>query len=312
MPTRQKLSRWKSIVGYLAFGVGSFVLLLYLTFPYEAVGKRLADEASAQGLSLQLVRPGAGLFGISASSVLISKKPEGADDNSPEPIVISAVSIRPSLSPLGVAFAGKLFGGKIRGSLGSMSDVSLRVELDGLNAADERLKALSGLDLGGRARGRLSLDIPKTPPTPNAKTREPDLSQAKGTLSMIGDQLVVNGGTLRVPIDGELTPLDMPKISIGDLEAKIDFVKGLGTIEKFAAKGADVDLIATGTLKLSKRLEYSEPNVDIKMKLEPEFTRRLGIVAAGVSTLPEDRQNPGYRLARLSGFLGKPAFGPGR
>jgi len=48
------------------------------------------------------------------------------------------------------------------------------------------------------------------------------------------------------------------------------------------------------------------------MKVEPDFTRRLGIIAAGLSTLPEDQQKPGYRMAKLTGFLGKPAFGPGR
>ncbi len=312
MPTRQKLDRWKVIAGYVAFSVAVFVILLYLTFPYDAVGRRLTDEASNQGLSLSFSGLGAGFLGVSASSMQISKRLEVGEDASAEPVVVRSVTIRPSLSPLGVAFGGNVFGGRVRGSMGWWSDVSIRLELVGLNAADERLKALSGLDLAGKARGRLSLDIPKALPTPAAKTKEPDLSQAKGSLSLNVDQLAVNGGTLKVPIDGEMTPLDLPSIAIGDVEAKITFQQGLGTIEKFQAKGSDVDLVATGTVKLSKRLEYSETNVDVKMKLEPDFTRRLGIMAVGLSTLPEDRQNPGYRVARLTGFLGTPAFGPGR
>jgi len=312
MPTRQKLDRWKVIAGYVAFSVGVFVFLLYLTFPYEAVGKRLSDEASNQGLSLTFSGLGAGFFGVSASAMQISKRMEPGEDSSAEPVVVRSVKIRPSLSPLGLAFGGNVFGGRVRGSMGWSSDVSIRLQLDGLNAADERLKALSGLDLAGKARGRLSLDIPKAPSTPVAKTREPDLSQAKGSLSLNVDQLTVNGGTLKVPIDGEMTPIDLPTIGIGDVEAKINFQKGLGTIEKFQTKGNDVEVIATGTLKLSKRLEYSEPNVDVRMKVEPDFTRRLGIIAAGLSTLPEDQQKPGYRMAKLTGFLGKPAFSPGR
>ena len=312
MPTRQKLDRWKVIAGYVGFSVAVFVLLLYLTFPYEALGKRLSNEASSQGLSLTFSGLGAGFFGLSASSMQISKRLEAGEDSSAEPVVVRSVKIRPSLIPLGLAFGGNVFGGRVRGSMGGSSDVSIRVQLDGLNAADERLRTLSGLDLAGRARGRLSLDIPKAPPTPLAKTRDPDLSQAKGSLLLNVDQLTVNGGTLKIPIDGEMTPVDLPRIAIGDVEAKINFQKGLGTIEKFQAKGSDVDLLATGTVKLSKRLEYSEPNVDVRMKLEPDFTRRLGIMAMGLSTLPEDKQNPGYRLAKLTGFLGKPAFGPGR
>jgi len=312
MPTRQKLDRWKVIAGYVAFSVAVFVVLLYLTFPYEALGKRVSDEASNQGLSLTFSGLGAGFFGLSASSMQISKRLEAGEDSSAEPVVVRSVKIRPSLFPLALAFGGNVFGGRVRGSMGGSSDVSIRVQLDGLNAADERLKTLSGLDLAGKARGRLSLDVPKAPTTPLAKTREPDLSQAKGSLSLNVDQLAVNGGTLKIPIDGEMTPMDLPRIAIGDVEAKINFQKGLGTIEKFQAKGSDVDLFATGTVKLSKRLEYSEPNVDVRMKLEPDFTKRLGIVAVGFSTLPEDKQNPGYRLAKLTGFLGKPAFGPGR
>jgi len=312
MPTRQQLDRWKVIGGYVAFSVAVFVIMLYLTFPYEAVGKRLSDEASNQGLSLTFSGLGAGFFGVSASAMQISKRLEAGEDSAAEPVVVRSVSIRPSVFPLGLAFSGNVFGGRVRGSMGGSSDVSIRLRLDGLNAADERLKTLSGLDLAGKARGRLSLDIPKAPSTPIVKTREPDLSQAKGTLSLNVDQLTVNGGTLKVPINGEMTPLDLPTIAIGDVEAKINFQKGLGTIEKFQAKGSDVDLFATGTVKLSKRLEYSEPNVDVRMKLEPDFTRRLGIMAMGFSTLPEDTQNPGYRLAKLAGFLGKPAFSPGR
>ncbi|HKD41949.1 MAG TPA: type II secretion system protein GspN [Myxococcaceae bacterium] len=311
MLLRRPLKRWEMIAGYAAFGVFAFFFLLYLTFPYSAVERRLAAEANNQGLYLKFGGLGPGFFGMSASTVQVSKKFEVGDD-APQPIVIRSVSIRPSLSPLGVAFRGNVFGGKLSGSMGWQSDVALRLELENLNPSDETLKTLSGLDLAGRVNSRLSLEIPKTAPTPTAKVREPDLSQAKGTLSLNLNQLVVNGGTVKVPIYGEMTPLDLPKISIGEVEAKINFQKGMGTIEKFQAKGTDLDLIASGTLRLSKRLEYSEPNVDVKLKLDSDFTKRLGIVAAGLSTLPEDKENPGFRVAKLTGFLGKPNFNPGR
>ncbi len=311
MPTRLQLGRWKLIAGYVAFTLAAFITSIYLTFPYDAVGKRLSAEANNQGLYVKFGALGPGFLGISASTVQVSKKFEPGDDV-PEPIVVRSVSIRPSLSPLGVAFRGRVFGGKVSGSMGWLSDLAVRLDLEDLNTSDGTLKTLSGLDLNGKVNGRLSLQIPKTATTPTAKVREPDLSQARGTLSLNLDQLVVNGGTVKVPIYGEMTPLDLPKIAIGDLEAKINFQKGIGTIEKFQAKGTDLDLIASGTLKLSKRLEYSEPNVDVKLKLDSDFTKRLGIVATGISTLPEDKENPGFRVAKLTGFLGKPNFNPGR
>jgi type II secretion system protein N len=312
MPTREQLSRSKVIAGYAVFGFAAFLLMLCLSFPYDAVEKRLSAEAANQGLYVRFGGLGPGFLGVSASTVQISRKVDPGEDSAPESVVIKSVSIRPSLSPLGVAFRGRVFGGKVSGRMGWSSDVAIRLAVEDLNASDSAVKALSGLDLAGKVRGRVSLEIPQTAPSPVAKVREPDLSQAKGTVSFNLDQLVVNGGTVKVPIYGEMTPIDLPKISLGEVEAKINFQKGLGTIERFQAKGTDVDLSATGTVKLSKRLEYSEPNVDVKLKLDPGFTKRLGLVAAGLSTLPEDRENPGFRVAKLTGFLGKPNFGPGR
>ena len=312
MPTLLRLSRSKVIAGYVAFSLAAFALLFYLTFPYDAVEKRLSAEAASQGLHVTFKGLGPGFLGISASSVQISKKLEPGEDSAPEPIVVRSVAIRPSLFPFGVAFRGTIFGGKMSGAIGWSSDVALRLNLDDLNTGEETVKTLSGLDLSGKVHGRLSLDIPRTAPTPASKVSEPDLSLAKGTLSLNVDQLVVNGGTMSVPIYGEMTPLDLPKISAGDVEAKITFQKGMGTIEKLQAKGTDVELAGSGTVKLSKRLEYSEPNVDLRLKLDSGFTKRLGMVGAGFSTLPEDRDNPGFRLAKLTGFLGKPVFNPGR
>jgi type II secretion system protein N len=312
MTNRWQANRWTRTGGYVAFSVVAFVFLLFLTFPYDAVEKRLAAEAAGQGLYVKFSGLGPGLFGVSATAVQISKKIDAGDEAIPDPIVVRSVAIRPSLSPMGIAFRGRIFGGKVSGAMGGSSETSLRFELEDVNLADPILKTLSGLELSGKLRGRLSLDIPKTAPNPAAKVREPDLSQAKGTLSVHLDQLAVNGGTMKVPMYGEMTPIDLPRIAVGDCEAKINFEKGLGTIEKFQAKGSDVDIAATGTLKLSKRLEYSEANVDLKLKLEDGFKNRLGLVAAGLAALPEDKENPGFRVAKLTGFLGRPNFRPGR
>lgn len=312
MPTLLRMSRSRVIAGYVAFSVAAFVLLFFLTFPYDAVEKRLSAEAASQGLHVSFRGLGPGFLGVSASSVQISKKVEPGEDSAPEGIVVRSVAIRPSLFPLGIAFRGSVLGGKMSGAIGMSSAVALRLNLEDLNTGEETVKTLSGLDLSGKVNGRLSLDIPRSAPTPASKVSEPDLSQAKGTLSLNVDQLVINGGTMSVPIYGEMTPLELPRISAGDIEAKITFQRGMGTIEKFQTKGADVELAGSGTVKLSKRLEYSEPNIDLRLKLDPGFAKRLGIVAAGVSTLPEDRDNPGFRLAKLTGFLGKPVFNPGR
>jgi type II secretion system protein N len=251
------------------------------------------------------------LFGLTASNVQLSKKLEGSEDQPPTPVLIKSMAVRPSLFPLGVAFRVKVFGGTVSGTVGGLSDVSLNVEMDDLNGADPNFKTLSGLDLNGKLRGRLALEIPQTAPSRTAKSREADLSQAKGTLALNGDQLLLKGGTLSLPLYGEMTPVDLPRIAIGDLEARVKFDKGLGIIERFHAKGADLDVSASGTIKLAKRVDYSEANVDIKLKTEADFKTRLGLIGTGLETLPSDRGDPGFKLAKLTGFLGRPNFNPG-
>jgi type II secretion system protein N len=243
--------------------------------------------------------------------VQISKKVAGSDDKPPESLAVKSVALRPSLFPLGIAFRARIFGGTITGALGGIGDVSLRLNLNNLDPGDPGFRTFSGLDMSGKINGSLSLEIPKSGP-PAAKVQEPDLSRAGGTLTLNSEQLLVKGGTLTVPVYGEMTPIDLPKIALGAVEVKIKFEKGLGTIESFQSKGEDLDLSATGTLKLAKRIDYSEANVAIKLKAEPGFTNRLGMIAMGLSTLPADNENPSFKLARMTGFLGRLDFNPGR
>jgi type II secretion system protein N len=301
------LERWQSLIGYALYGLFVFALLFMLTFPYDAVQKRLQAEAADQGLHLKFGGFGPGWLGLTASNVQVSKKLEGPESGPRTTVLIKSMSFRPSLFPIGVAFRAKVFGGTVSGAVGGLSDLALRLDVDDVNGADQNFKEFSGLDLTGKVRGTLALDVPQTPPTRNAKSREPDLSQAKGSLSLNADQLLIKGGTLPFPE----APLDLPRISVGDLEARMKFDKGLGTIERFHAKGADVDVSAVGTVKLAKRVDYSEANVDIRLKAEPELKSRLGLITIGLEQLPGDRDNPGFKLAKLTGFLGRPNFMPG-
>jgi type II secretion system protein N len=71
-----------------------------------------------------------------------------------------------------------------------------------------------------------------------------------------------------------------------------------------------MELRATGTLKLKQRLQYTEPAVDVKLRVEPELVKNLGPSGLGLSILPADKEDPRFRGGRLSGSLGKLAFLP--
>lgn len=321
-PETLQIARWKRVVGYVAFGISCFVFFLYLTFPYDVIKQRAIAEAAAAGWTLTMGSLGPGFFGVTATDVRLSKatpdaapRPPPAEGGAPEatsePLLIPKVSARPSLFPLGVALSARVFGGKVSGAVGGLRGLSASLYLDGLDPSKGNFKAVTGMDLAGTINGSLSLSMPRAD-KPSPQTGDFDLGAANGSLSLDADKVQIKGGTLTIPIYGQPTPVDLPRIALGDITGRVKIDKGLATIEKLLAKGSDVELQAGGTVKLNRRPDYSELNLDLKIKTEQEFRQRLGMIASGLSILPPDKDNPDFRVARVTGPLGRPNMGPGQ
>ncbi len=289
-------ARWKRTTFYSLFGLFCLVLSLFITFPFEAIQQRIETEAVRAGLSIKIgsLGPAFGLMpGVTASRVQLFA-PGG------EALLIPQVMIRLMLFPPGAHFQAKAFGGSIEGSVGQGSKAKIDVEFEGLDPSQGNLQAFSGVDLSGKLTGRVAMTLPVA-----------DLSQADGEVTLDAAGLLVNGGTVKVPVGGTPMPVDLPRIDLGNLQARITFVRGLGTVESFKTSGGDLDLSATGTLKLARKVDYSEPNVDLKLKANPEMVKKLGLLGSGLSLLPPDGSDPSTRSAHLGGYLGKPRFTPG-
>jgi type II secretion system protein N len=255
---------------------------------------------------------GPGLLGVSASNVRISKKIDDPDASPPAAFLIKSVAIRPSLFPPGVAFGGSALGGSISGRMGGFGGTSIQLDFNGLNTSDPNFKEVTGVDATGKISGRLSLDMPMSTVPGPSKSKEADLSQANGALSFKLDRVVVNGGTITVPVMGQPMLVPLEKLSIGDLEARVKFEKGQGRIEKFQGKGDDLEVLASGTIKLARQVDYAESNIDLKLKFDPDAQKRLGAMAMGLTFLPADKENPEFRTAKITGFLARPNFNPGQ
>jgi type II secretion system protein N len=324
MPPETKPARWKVLLGYAAFAVVAFVLGLFVTFPYDAIRSRLVTEAAQAGLAVRIGSLRPGLAGVTATQVRVSKpaQPLSADvitalatgeGNVPgalelgEPVVLDSVAVRPTLFPPGVAVRASAMGGTLSASVGLLGAMKVRVEADGLQASGGNLPAFTGMDMEGELNGALVLNLPK------GKGSEADLSQADGELTLDTQGLVIKSGKVAVPMGGGTSvPMDLPRITLGGLTGRIQFEKGLGTVQTLRLKSDDLEALATGTLKLGKKLEYSEPAMDVNIKLDPEFQKRLGLLGAGVTILPPDKKDPTFRAARLAGFLNRPTFLPRR
>jgi type II secretion system protein N len=300
----------------------ALVLCLCLTFPYDTLRKRAVDAAADAGYALRIGSLRPGLRGLTATNVRLSKVPNGVTpelrsmlasstsllpgpEELGEPLTIDSVALRPSLLPLGVAFHLDLMGGSVSGNVGGLSDVQMAMKLSDLDPSKGNLKGFTGVDLAGKLNGSLNLSMPKT-------RGQPDLSQANGQLALDTKELLIAGGNVIVPMYGQPTPMDLPRISLGEIDARIKIEKGLGTVEALQAKSEDLEVRGSGTVKLGQRLDVSQPDMDFKLRAEPEFVKRLGLLGAGLSILPADKEDPKFRAAHLSGFFNRPNFGPAR
>jgi type II secretion system protein N len=333
MATATKTARWKIILGYSAFSLFALFLCFFLTFPYSALRARIATEALKSGYLVRIDTLRPGLFGLTAKGVRISQPPGALSAESVaaltsgdpaatrmlgpaelgDAVMLDSVSLRPTFFPQGVAFRSNALGGQISGSIGGRKTMQVRVKLEKLNPAEGNLRNFTGLDLEGRLNGSLTLNLP-VPDGAGGRPGEPDLSQADGELVLAGQDLLLKGS-----VDGSgvadkgspvalLFPGGLPRVPVGELTALIRFEKGQGTVEKLRLGGDQLEILGTGTLRLNKRLQYVEPAMDIKIRVEPELVKDLGTAGLGLSILPPDKDDPKFRAGRLSGSLGKLSF----
>lgn len=296
------------IAGYSAFSLFALVTAFFLTFPWEALKDRVRLEADAAGYFVRLGSLGPGLLSVRASDVQVSRKSDA--EPPPEPLKLDSVSLGPALFPPGLKLTVKGLDGTVTAAVGTLGSTRVSMDVDGLDLSKGNLKGFSGIDFVGTVDAHLDLAIPKGAAQGNAPA-EPDLSLASGTFSLDTRGVTINGGSITMVIPqfgADPTPLDLPKVVVGDLGAKVKIEKGLATVEEWKSRSPDVELAVGGTVKLGKRLEYSEAGLEVRFKPDPGFQGRLGLIGSAFSMVGPDPKDPAWRLGRLTGFLGRPQF----
>lgn len=326
----KKTALWKRIVGYSVFAIVSLVATFFLTFPYEPLKDSIRTVASSLGYQVKFGSFGPGFFSLRATNVEVVKKndldlvagmvgdvtglpiPTGEDliAHPQEPLMIDSISVGPSIFPPGVSVRIKLMGGSIISQVSGVSTKRVRIDAEDLDLSKGNLKAYSGIDFAGIVDAHVDLSFP-APAAGAAPGEPPDISASNGTISIETRDLAINGGTANITIaqfGPEPTPVDLPKIVIGELIGKLKIEKGISTVEEFNSKSADLEVKISGTVKLAKRPEYAEPNIEVRLKPDPEFQKRLGLLGSAVSMINADPKDPTWRLGRLTGYTGRPQF----
>lgn len=283
-PASLRVKGLKPALIYAAFAGFCFVVFLHLTFPYAPLRRRLIQEASLQGVELSIGNLGPAFFGISARDVRLGI---------PTYLSIPRLVLRPALIPLGVGFDAEVLGGRARGAIGSRDNPSIQLDLSHLKLSASQLKSLGGIDLEGDVTTHLDLRLPKASPP-----------KAEGDLVVDIKGLTLRDSTLKNSFLGLPDGIDLPRTELGSIKATFKIVKGTVTLDNGVGKGNDLDLWVRGTLKLAQSLPYSEMNIDLKVKANPDYVKRLGPLGMGLSILPADKELPDFRLLQLGGFLG--------
>jgi type II secretion system protein N len=304
----KKTSLWKRIAGYAGFSVFALIAAFFLSFPYDALKDRVRLEADAAGYFVRIGSMGPGLLAVRATDVQLSKQSDA--DPPPEALKLDSISVGPSFFPPGLKVKAKAFDGTITTVVSGFGSVRLKVDAEDVDLSKGNLKGFSGIDFSGVVDAHLDMTLPKGQPVGNAPA-EPDLSQASGSFTLATKALSINGGTLTIPIPQfgpEPTPVDLPKIVLGELTGKVKVEKGAATVEELKNTSPDIELNVTGTMKLAKRLPYSEANLEVRVKPDPEFQKRLGLLGSALSMIGSDPKDPAWRLGRLTGYVGRPQF----
>ena len=278
---------------------------LKLTFPFDAVSRRLEVEARKNGLELSIGSlDSTGVFGVRA----LDLKAHGATasiGSGPE-LVLDRVDVSPDvlglvLRKIGFGFDVDAYGGNARGHLRLSRDPKAP-GLSGLvlDASELDLKSLPLQQLANaEAIGKLGLKTDLT------SLQAPE--EANGTVALTLKSAAVLKGTLAL---GPGMSFPLPKVVLGDVDGSVSIAKGLAKIEKLSARNGDIEADVDGTIRLKPLLQVSEANLRVRLKFTDKWLDANPLVKGSLGFLGP-KQPDGYWIT-LSGPLSRLVPRPGK
>jgi type II secretion system protein N len=272
------MSRKLKFTLYAGFGVLCLFAGLLLTFPYEALGRRLEFQVAQAipGATLVIKEFGPALpFGLKLADITFT--PPVKEGQTPTPFQISKVRVTPAWLKLltlkpGVAFTVDLLGGQISGQavLGKESRfLDLRIEKSKRLQLDDgsQLEKLSGLQLQGGVYGTASL-------VADAKT---------GAITSGAIDAQVDSAKL---IGGKVMGMPAPATDLGSPEVSVVIEKGEGKFGKVGLKSGDLDVSVTGGVTFRADVCMSPIHGAAKVKLTEDWMARNPLIKSLLGPRP--------------------------
>ena len=322
MNINPRLRRILAYAGYPAFYVVCLVVFSYVCAPWERLKNAMVTSFNASApLHMQMEKlTWAWRFpGIVAKGVKLvgSPPPANSSGKAPPPpeYVIDDLFARVSMFPLlwgttSVALSLDGFGGSIDTGIRTSSDGrSMQVELDGVDASKmPYLTELIGLPLGGTVTGKIDLKLPQE-----------KLSLADGSIELKIADLTLGDGKTKIR-----DMIALPTVRAGQFSMKADVTEGTVKISELSTKGADLEVVSEGRIRLMDHPEASLAELTLRFKFADGYKNKddmtRSIFGAPGSSVPglfdldpkmkQAKRGDGFYAWRITGPLGRLNFAP--
>lgn len=299
-------------LGYALLFLVSFVVFLYLSFPWDRTA-RYAEAALAKALDMD-VRIGSvapsWFTGLELTDVTLrARKPDRQGQL--RSIHADRVVARASAGTLfggdiDVDFALEMMGGKVEGQYyRAQKDSRIVANLEGLSPNEVTfLRDMVGLPIRGGLSGRIDVTL-----------RDHKFAKASGTIEIAARNVVVGDGKARIKLkvkpqyaelqeflDREDQGVALPPMTVGTVTLKARVTQGVARLTQLEASSEHIEFKGEGELLLADPVTASTSAIYIMYKL----TEAYESLDSEARTMMENmRTSPVYRRAlRTDGFFG--------
>ncbi|MCB9557523.1 MAG: type II secretion system protein GspN [Deltaproteobacteria bacterium] len=296
MVLSQRARRMVKWVGYPLFALLSFLICLYVVFPYDRLNDWLCESFAASGagtMSIGSIGPSP-LAGVALEDVQITLAPPtprlqlppslgGKASAPPMPekrakptrIRIDRAKVKVGLlalitGELKLELDATVFGGGLSGTvtLGDHGSFETDLDLEGVKLAQlgrlPQVKEAFSLPLQGELATTIKLNVPRG-----------RWGRSSGEVRLKCSELSVGKGKIKVPSDPFLKHgVTLPRVRLGTLEGTFNIDRGQVTLGGFQSSSPDLKLFAEGSIRLVDPLPFSSLAIYLRFKIDEQLKQR--------------------------------------
>jgi type II secretion system protein N len=264
-----------TVGAYAVFFVCCFLIFAHWTFPYDRVRDvliaRVGAGGSASGSSkLTIGELGPDwLTGVSLTAVTLERT-AALPDEAPSRLALDELTLHAApltflFGGVGIDFDASVGQGEIEGNYrGERSGPphQFASTLDSVDLARLGLGSFLGIPMRGTADGMIEVQLAEKP------------ADTHGAIDMQIEQLRLGDGKAKIKVPGMGGGLTLDPIDAGATQIKLIIRDGVATVERLEAKGKDLQMTGSGSVRLATALPQSRIDLTLEVKFDKGYTQR--------------------------------------